>query len=234
MQCPECRFDNPDGAKFCNECGNKIVVKCPSCQQVNPPASKFCNECGCKLESTSEGFNTTTEPENASPQPTDQIKFGDTAPIVGERKHVTVLFSDLTGYTAMSEKLDPEEVKEITSRIFGRISKVIGKYDGFIEKYAGDAVMAIFGVPQAHEDDPIRAIKAAREIHQLVDTISPEIENKIDQPISMHTGINTGLVVTGEVNMERGTHGVAGDTINLAARLSSQAKPGEILVNVDT
>ena len=111
----------------------------------------------------------------------------------GERKHVTVLFSDLTGYTAMSEKLDPEEVKEITSRIFGEISKIVANYDGFIEKYAGDAVMAIFGVPQAHEDDPIRAVKAAREIHKLVDAISPEVEKRIGQPISMHTGINTGL-----------------------------------------
>ena len=134
----------------------------------------------------------------------------------------------------MSEKLDPEEVKEITSRIFGEISKIVANYDGFIEKYAGDAVMAIFGVPQAHEDDPIRAIKAAREIHQLVDAISPEVEKKIGQSISMHTGINTGLVVTGEVDMERGTHGIAGDTINLASRLSNLAKPGEIVVEVDT
>ena len=110
----------------------------------------------------------------------------------------------------------------------------MANYDGFIEKYAGDAVMAIFGVPQAHEDDPIRAIKAAREIHQLVDAISPEVEKKIGQPISMHTGINTGLVVTGEVDMERGTHGIAGDTINLASRLSNLAEPGEILVNADT
>ena len=134
----------------------------------------------------------------------------------------------------MSEKLDPEDVKEITSRIFGEISKIVANYDGFIEKYAGDAVMAIFGVPQAHEDDPIRAVKVAHKIHELVDTISPEVEKKIGQPISMHTGINTGLVVTGEVDMERGTHGIAGDTINLASRLSNMANPGEIVIDVDT
>jgi class 3 adenylate cyclase/tetratricopeptide (TPR) repeat protein len=134
----------------------------------------------------------------------------------------------------MSEKLDPEEVKEITSRIFGEISKFVGKYDGFIEKYAGDAVMAIFGVPKAHEDDPIRSVKVAREIHEMVDEISPEVESRVGQPISMHTGINTGLVVTGEVDMERGTHGIAGDTINLASRLGNLAKPGEILIDVDT
>jgi predicted ATPase/class 3 adenylate cyclase len=134
----------------------------------------------------------------------------------------------------MSEKLDPEEVKEITSQIFGDISKIVAKYDGFIEKYAGDAVMAIFGVPNAHEDDPIRAVKTAREIHELVDAVSPEIESRIGQPLSMHSGINTGLVITGEVDMERGTHGVAGDTINLASRLSNLAKPGEILIDADT
>jgi class 3 adenylate cyclase/tetratricopeptide (TPR) repeat protein len=134
----------------------------------------------------------------------------------------------------MSERLDAEDVKEITSRIFGAIAKIVGKYDGFIEKYVGDAIMALFGVPSAHDDDPIRAIRAAREIHELVDSISPEIEARIGRPIAMHTGINTGLVVTGEVDVERGTHGVAGDTLNLAARLSSVAREGEILVGLNT
>lgn len=87
--------------------------------------------------------------------------------------------------------------------------------------------MALFGVPRAHEDDPIRTIKAAREIHECVDALSPEIENKIGQPISMHSGINTGQVVTGDVDVDRGTHGVAGDTINVASRLSNLASAGE-------
>jgi class 3 adenylate cyclase len=153
---------------------------------------------------------------------------------VGERKHVTVLFSDLSGYTAMSEKLDPEEVKDIMTRVFGRIKEVIAKYDGFIEKFAGDAVMAIFGVPRAHEDDPVRAIRAAREIHDLVKFISPEVEGITGTPLSMHSGINTGLVVTGDVNPDKGTHGVAGDPLNVAARLCSLAASDEILVGQDT
>jgi class 3 adenylate cyclase len=147
---------------------------------------------------------------------------------------VTVLFSDLTGYTAMSERLDPEEVKEITTHIFSEISKIVGKYEGFIEKYAGDAVMALFGADAAHEDDPVRAISAAREIHNLVNSLSPKYEERSEQPLSMHSGINTGLVVTGEVNLERGTHGVAGDTINVAARLSALGNAGDILVTADT
>jgi len=185
MKCSKCKFDNPESAKFCIECGQHFGEEVARITELA---------------------------------------------IEGERKQVTVLFSDLTGYTAMSEKLDPEEVKETTRRIFSEISKIVAKYDGFIEKYAGDAVMALFGVPEAHEDDPIRAIKVAREIHELVNEISPEVENRIGQSISMHTGINTGLVVTGEVNLARGTHGIAGEPINLASRLSNLAKPGEILV----
>jgi class 3 adenylate cyclase/tetratricopeptide (TPR) repeat protein len=134
----------------------------------------------------------------------------------------------------MSEKLDPEELKEIMTRVFDRIKEVIAKYDGFIEKFAGDAVMAIFGVPKAHEDDPVRAIRAAREIHDLVKFISPAVEGKTGTPLSMHSGINTGLVVTGDVNPDKGTHGVAGDPLNLASRLCSLAASEEILVGQDT
>ena len=148
----------------------------------------------------------------------------------GERKHVTVMFSDLSGYTAMTEKLDPEEVKEIMDRIFGKISQVVVKYEGFIEKFVGDAVMAIFGVPKTHEDDPVRAIRAAREIHNLVKEISPSVEKTIGRPLSMHTGINTGLVVAKEIDFEKGTHGVLGDTINIASRISGLAKADEIIV----
>jgi class 3 adenylate cyclase/tetratricopeptide (TPR) repeat protein len=183
MKCPKCQFDNPEGAKFCIECGHK---------------------------------------------------FGDGLAIEGERKQVTVLFSDLSGYTSMSERLDPEEVKNIISRIFGEIAQVVVKYDGSIEKFIGDAVVAFFGVPKAHEDDPVRALWAAREIHEIVNAMSHQFETRIGKPLSMHTGINTGLVVTGEVTAEKGPLGVTGDTINVASRLSGLAKPGEILVGEDT
>ena len=235
MECPKCKFENRDGVKFCEECGAKLELECSACKANIPPGRKFCGKCGYDLSKSTEvsAFKESQQDTQISESPPEET-VATRIPTEGERKHVTVLFSDLTGYTAMSEKLDPEEVKEITSQIFGEMSKIVANYDGFIEKYAGDAVMAIFGVPQAHEDDPIRAIKAAREIHQLVDAISPEVEMKIGKSISMHTGINTGLVVTGEVNMERGTHGIAGDTINLASRLSNLAKPGEIVVDVNT
>ena len=235
MRCPKCQFGNREGVKFCEECGAKFELNCPACKANIPIGRKFCGECGHDLtESTGTVYLKENEHHTRVPEsPPEETVQTDIA-AEGERKHVTVLFSDLTGYTAMSEKLDPEEIKEITTRIFGEISKIVANYDGFIEKYAGDAVMAVFGVPKTHEDDPIRATMAAREIHQMVDAISPDVEKRIGRSISMHTGINTGLVVTGEVDMERGTHGIAGDAINLASRLSNLAKPGEILVNLDT
>ncbi len=215
MKCPKCQFENPEGKKFCGGCGAKLEVLCPRCRTPNPPQFKFCGDCGHRLEEPSE-----------TPKPV--------SPTDSERKHVTVLFSDLSGYTAMTEKLDPEEVREIMGRVFGEISRVVARYEGFIEKFVGDAVMALFGAPKAHEDDPVRAIKAAREIHDIVSSISPKYEKRIGKPLSMHTGICTGLVVTGDVNLEKGTHGVLGDTINTAARLSGLAKPGEIIVGPDT
>ena len=151
-----------------------------------------------------------------------------------ERKHVTIMFSDLSGYTAMTEKFDPEEVKEIMSQIFGEITRIIKKYDGFIERFIGDAVMAVFGIPKAHEDDPTRAIRAAMEIHTAVENFSPQYKGKIGRSLTMHTGINTGLVVTGQVDIQKGTHGLTGDAINLASRLEGIAKAGDIVVGPDT
>ena len=216
MKCPKCQSENREGMRFCEECGAEMELVCPGCNARIPLGKRFCGECGQVLTKP-----VATEKEEKRVGP-------------GERKLVTVLFSDLSGYTAMSEKLDPEEVKEITTRIFGEAAKIVDRYEGFVEKYIGDAVMALFGVPKAHEDDHLRAIRAAREIHEIVNTVSLPSAEKIGRRLAFHSGIATGLVVSGEVNLEKGTHGVAGDTINLASRLSGVAPPGEILVGENT
>ena len=205
MNCPKCHTDNPDKHKFCGQCGAKLEIICPKCGNSNPSNNKFCGECGHRL---------IPEPEIKIPEPA----------IEGARKHVTVLFSDMSGYTPMAEKIDPEEVKEITGNIFGAVSMVVNKYDGFIEKYTGDAVLVLFGADQSHEDDPMRAVRTASEIHARVEKLSPLYEERIGSPLIMHSGINTGLVVTGELNLEKGVHGVAGDAINVAARFERCGK----------
>jgi class 3 adenylate cyclase len=153
MKCPSCQTENPKENEFCRRCGTKLLLQCPQCGAEILSGDIFCGKCGRRLDET--------------------VEIDDAMRVAeGERKQVTVLFSDLSGYTALTEKLDPEELKEIMSRIFGEIAQVVTKYEGFIEKFVGDAVMALFGVPKAHEDDPIRALRAAREIHDLVLAIS--------------------------------------------------------------
>ncbi len=185
-------------------------MKCPKCQSENPIGFRFCGACGQSLD--------------------DAVVPGILSETDGERRHVTVMFSDLTGYTSMCEQLDPEDVKEVMSQIFGEISQVVTKYGGFVEKFIGDAAMALFGVSGAHEDDPVRSILAAQEIHERIERLSPRLEARGCRALSMHTGIATGLVVTGGVDAKRGAYGVTGDTINLASRLNGMGKAGEILV----
>ena len=235
MECPECQVENRDEAKFCKKCGAELILVCPACGHKYERDCSFCDECGqilCAPSQSEPSTKTTIQQEDIDS--TFDEKDRVCTPIEGERKYAAILFSDLSGYTAMSEKLDPEELKEIMSRIFGEIAQVVANYEGFIEKFIGDAVMAIFGVPKAHEDDPIRAIKAAKEIHDLVDKISPQIEKRIGQSICMHSGVNTGVVVTGAINLEEGIHGVAGETVNIASRLCDLASKGLILVGSDT
>ncbi len=215
MNCPKCRFDNPEGLKFCGKCGEQLGISCPKCNSDNLVHFKFCGKCGSQIH-----INHKVEKENKTSQ--------------SERKYVTVFFTDLSGYTAMTERLDPEEVRAILNRVFKKISDIIDQFDGFIERYIGDSVMAVFGIPRAHEDDPVRAIHAAMKIHDTVKSMNPWIQEKTGHGISIHTGINTGLVVTGEVNAEEGSHGLTGLNINIASRLESLSKDDEIIVGPDT
>jgi len=228
IQCPKCQFENPEGLKFCNQCGNKLEVICPKCGNMNVPGSKFCGECGSAMEPGAKLPSVASERDTL---PSTQPKATS---LDGERKHATVLFSDLSGYTAMSKKLDPEKVKDIMDRIFTGAGKIADKYDATVEKFFGDEIMILLGVPKAHEDDPVRAINVALEIHERVKEISPEYEKETGVSLTMHTGINTGLVVTGDKYIGKSRHGLTGDTINLAKRLTGLAGSGEIVVGPDT
>ncbi len=153
-----------------------------------------------------------------------------------ERRYVTVLFSDLSGYTSMSEQLDPEEVKDITGSILKSASSAITQYGGVVDKFLGDAVLAVFGMKKSYEDDPVRAIKAAMTIHRNVNAmpISKTIESRIGKKLTMHTGISTGVVIISPEGMKEGSETIVGDTVNLASRLASLAEVDEILVGPET
>jgi class 3 adenylate cyclase/tetratricopeptide (TPR) repeat protein len=173
-----------------------------------------------------------------TPPPPAEAPLSATLPehvvIAHERKYATVLFSDLSGFTALSERLDHEEVKDLIARISGKITKIIAKYEGFAETLSGSAAIILFGVPKAHEDDSIRAIWAAKEIHGLIKSFSLEVEKKTGQRLCMQTGIHTGLVVAGTINPETGLFRFLGDTLNTASRLMSMAGADEIIVSPAT
>ena len=214
MKCPQCHSDIEKAMKFCRQCGAKLPLICPGCGTRVQATDKFCHECGFELKPKEK-------------PPSEAVK------VLSERKHVTALFADLTGYTALCERLDPEEVKDLTSHLLGEIAQVISRYGGFIDKFSGDAVMALFGVPRSHEDDPVRAIMAASEIHRVMGAISREVRERLGQTLAVHIGIDSGLVVTRESALERESH-VAGDAVNVASRLCSLAKAEETLVGQTT
>lgn len=192
---------------------------CTNCKVENRPGARFCDECGFELPVSSRSL------EAAATSDTQQGP-----PARSGRRQATVLFCDLAGYTTLSEALDPEEVKDILSGFLDASREVIQRYGGTVEKNIGDAVMSVFGVPEAHEDDAVRAVRAALEIHDKVEGLARSMARRDVGPFVAHSGINTGLVVTSGGDSAQSSVGVVGDTVNVAARLCELAKPGEVLV----
>ncbi|GAB4444430.1 MAG: hypothetical protein Kow0031_26890 [Anaerolineae bacterium] len=153
----------------------------------------------------------------------------------GERKQVTVMFADISGFTAMSEKLDPEEVRSMINACFERLGKAIDRYGGHIDKFIGDEIMALFGAPLAHENDPERALRAALDMMAELEAFNQEHAAQLPKPLALHFGINSGLVIAGGIGTrQRQDYSVMGDTVNLAARLEDLSESGEILVGENT
>ena len=223
MECSNCNHTIPAGAKFCSECGAPLRLICPQCSHENVASSKFCSECGHSLAKPA------LSSKPSDPLRTDTPQQAHSVP--GERRQATILFSDLSGYTAMNEKLDPEEVEAIMRRIKDKAVRIVENHEGVVNQFIGDEIMALFGIPIAHEDDPLRAAKTALELHEMVRQISLEVETRTGQPLKMHTGIHTGLVVTALHDNRDGLYGLTGDTVNTGSRLGSKAGPDEILVS---
>ncbi len=213
MRCLHCGFDNPAVAKFCGQCGTSLGAACPSCGTLNPDGFVFCGACGARLTAT---------PPPAPPPVVSAVSE--------ERKVVTVLFADLTGSTTITERLDPEQMRAIMTRFFEAMTQVIGRFEGTVEKFIGDEVMAVFGLPTAHEDDPERAVHAALAMRERLEELNAQLETSRGIVLQMRIGINTGEVVANPQATTKGEFMVTGDPVNVAARLRSAAEPGTIIV----
>jgi class 3 adenylate cyclase len=179
---------------------------------MNPEGFAFCGTCGARL----------------APPATDARPEGQ--PSLEERKVVTILFADLQGSTALAEQLDPEQVRGIMGRFFEAMAEVITEFGGTVEKFIGDEVMAVFGLPQAHEDDAVRAVRAATAMHDRLDALSNETGIPAAGRLRMRIGINMGEVIANPQAAEKGEFMVSGDAVNVAARLRSAAAPGDTIV----
>jgi class 3 adenylate cyclase/tetratricopeptide (TPR) repeat protein len=236
MKCPECQTDNRDGVKFCEECGSKMEIKCPSCGAKIPLGKKFCGECGHKLDETpappSPDYD---QPKSYTPKFMADKILTTRSSIEGEHKLVTVLFADVANFTGISESLEPEDVHQIMDGCFKILMDEIHKYEGTINQFTGDGVMALFGAPLSHEDHGQRACFASLAIQAAMRTYGENIKSQHGVDFNMRIGLNSGSVVVGAIGDDlRMDYTAIGDTTNLAARMESMAKPGGILVTRNT
>ncbi|MFQ5443259.1 MAG: adenylate/guanylate cyclase domain-containing protein, partial [Nitrospinales bacterium] len=208
-------------------------MNCPKCSTEIPPNFKFCGFCGEKLDEAPPEGTTLPETGGEAPSP-DSKNISETKPHRtnrDERREVAVLFADVSGFTTMSEKLDPEEVHSIMNEVFEILGQAIHEEDGYIDKYIGDNVMALFGAPIAHEDDAERACRAALAMQQALKDFSVQCEQETGFTLRMRVGINCGLVFAGNIGSDfRRDYSVMGDTVNLASRMESKAPLDGILV----
>jgi len=227
--CPGCGATNQPGQRFCGDCGTRLATVCPTCGAATQPGQKFCGDCGSKLGDAATAVpaapagGPTTGAGPAAPVAAGARLPGQVAP-VAERRLVTVLFADLVGFTPFAEERDSEDVRETLTRYFDTATEVIERYGGTVEKFIGDAVMAVWGTPTAREDDAERAVRAAMDLVEGVTGLGAGIQ--------VRAGVLTGeaAVTLGATNQGM----VAGDIVNTAARIQAAAPPGTVLVGEAT
>jgi len=233
MHCVKCDADNAPGARFCSMCAHPLPQLCLKCQQENPPEANFCSACATSLygsDGTSD-LERLDDLRELAPEGLRE-KIREVAKgLPGQRKSVTILFTDIVGSTAIAEKLDPEEWKEVVQGAHLRVSDAVYRYEGTIAQLLGDGVLAFFGAPLTHEDDPERAARAALDIQASISEYRHQLTGFVDD-FQMRVGINVGEVVMGEVgSKEHAEYLAVGDAVNVAARLEGAAEPGQILVS---
>ncbi len=221
MNCSACGAQNPEGKRFCADCGAALAVLCSACGSVNASGKKFCGECGNALAGTRPQPPAPATPAAAPPISRD-----------AERRQLTVMFCDLVGSTALAGRLDPEDLQQLIRSYHEAVAAAVAPYDGHVAQFLGDGVLVYFGYPRAHEDDAARAVRSALGIVEALDAR----RSRGDIDLQTRIGIATGRVVIGEIGTgtPAAEQSASGETPNLAARLQAQAKPGEIALSEAT
>jgi len=250
MNCSCCGFEVQSGFAFCPKCGAKQPSACPGCGYLCAPDFTFCPKCGAQVEDAVKAGNQrnpssptipATVPIGAQPQAPMPNPVVETArgsrptphkvDAEANRRTITVLFADLSGFTSMSERLDPEVMQALQNELFEELTAAVQGFGGFVDKFIGDALLALFGAPAAHEDDPERAVRAALDMIKRTAHLGERLKTYAGSPLMLHIGINTGHVVAGGLGAGVAkSYSVTGDTVNTAQRLQSMAPPGDVLV----
>ncbi|MDM0108264.1 adenylate/guanylate cyclase domain-containing protein [Variovorax sp. J22R24] len=222
--CAGCGADVLPTSSFCQRCGRRLACSCASCGYECESDFAFCPRCGTARGAAGPATSAVPPPLAAS-EPSHEA----------DRRQVTVVFADLTGFTSLAEGLDPETLRTFQNALFAVMAQAIARYDGFVEKFVGDAVMAVFGAPRAHEDDPLRAVEAAQDMLRGVEQLSAQWMARLGRAVTLHIGVHTGAVVAGSLGSGTGgTYAVTGDTVNTASRLLTAAAPGRVLLSEAT
>jgi class 3 adenylate cyclase/tetratricopeptide (TPR) repeat protein len=239
MECRKCLSKNPAAAKFCIECGAPMEYSCHNCGTVTPLTGRFCMGCGSKLAEVkpfaASSLPNYTTPRSYTPKFLVEKILTTRSAIEGERKLVTVLFADVADFTAISEKLDPEDVHQIMDGTFRILIDEVHRFEGTINQFTGDGVMALFGAPVAHEDHALRACHAALCIQNSMQSYSRKVKKIYNVNFALRIGLNSGLVIVGAIGDDlRMDYTAEGETTNTAARMQSLATPASILVSRHT
>jgi class 3 adenylate cyclase len=232
MQCPQCQAENREGRRFCAKCGAPLAVACPACGFVNEPDEDFCGGCGKSISPTVHKDAINTQAAQLEPEQDLLRTVSRREAQEAERRQLTVMFCDLVGSTALSTRLDPEDLRELITSFQNCCRQAIKPYEGFIARYMGDGMLVYFGYPQAHEDDAERAVRAAIDIVRSMSGLNAENGKQHKVELAVRIGVATGSVVVGDIVGEGAAEeaAVVGETPNLAARLQSLAKPNQVVV----
>jgi class 3 adenylate cyclase/tetratricopeptide (TPR) repeat protein len=240
MRCPACQSTARPGAKFCEQCGTRLEAACASCGAPLSATARFCGECGVPVPgetaaAPSGGDVRGEAPKAYTPPHLAARILRERGALTGERKQVTVLFADVSAFTSLAERLDPEDVHALINHAFELMLAEIHAYEGTVNQFLGDGLMALFGAPVAHEDHALRAAHAALGLQRALARYRDELARTRGVQFRVRLGLNTGLVVVGAIGDNlRMDYTAIGDTTNTAARMLQLAEPGQIVVAEST